>query len=86
MKPRKIARSFGCPPILWLDDPEKLHHFLGRSADTIERWAQDGLKMHQVNRGGRLYRYIMLDEFIVFLTAIEQTSGTAVSHSARRSA
>lgn len=82
MKPRNGSRSFGCPPILWLDDPEKLHHYLGRSAETIERWAEDGLRIHSKPRGERMYRYVLTDEFLAFLNASEK-SHRALSEGSR---
>jgi hypothetical protein len=76
MKPRKISRSFGCPPVLWFDDPEKFHHYTGRSVDTIERWASDGLRIHSMTRGGREYKYVLIDEFLAFMAAVEGPSRT----------
>lgn len=78
MKPRKAQqRSFGCPPVLWFDDPDKVHHFTGRSVDTLERWAEDGLRVHQVKRGDRLYRYVVTEEFLSFLAASEERTQRA---------
>ena len=71
MRPRNASRSFGCPPILWFDDGEKLHHYLGRSADTLARWAVDGLVIHTVKRGDRQQRYVVVAEFLAFLDALE---------------
>jgi hypothetical protein len=60
-------RQFGCPPILWFDDAEKLHHFLGRSVETLCRWETRGLQVHAVRQGDRLYRYVVVEEFFSWL-------------------
>ncbi len=78
MKPRNGTRSFGCPPLVWFDDPEAVHHWTGKSVDTLERWATDGLRIHSAKRGSRLYRYVVMTEFLAFLDVIERAGSNLI--------
>ncbi len=61
------TRHFGCPEWIFLDDPEKVHHYLGRSVKTLLRWEERGLRIRSRKIGGREFRYIFTEEFLAFL-------------------
>jgi hypothetical protein len=75
MKPRtEMPRLFGCPPILWFDDPEKLHHYLGKSVSTLHRMEKErGLRIHATSQG----KYVKLDEYLACLEADERRTAVA---------
>jgi hypothetical protein len=46
MTPKSRPRDLGSPDRLFFDDPEKVHHFLGFSPNTLKAWESKGLKIH----------------------------------------
>jgi hypothetical protein len=72
MTPKSRPRDLGSPDRLFFDDPEKVHHFLGFSPNTLKAWESKGLKIHTWTINKRPIKGVIVSEFWAWFDLFEK--------------